>query len=373
MRHIPFLRPCLVTKDSYMKYLDQIDESRLYSNFGPLNTFFERRLLEDWFSNVGEVTTVNNATTGLILAISVIKKAKGRYALMPSYTFPATPLAALWCGLTPYFIDIVEDSWLMNESLVEDTLKRLGDEVAVVVPYATFGTDLDLSRYRLWHEEGFPVVIDAASSFGTSGRHGQFGKGFPGAVVFSLHATKAFGIGEGGFVYSRDVELIQCIRRASNFGFSDYKEALTLGLNGKLSEYAAAVALATLDEFPRKVSKRRNIFYSYVAQLEERGLFDRGWTMQRTEGEIPNQFVPVLCPSGRRNTYFIDRLKDSHIEARTYFCPTCHEQLQFLSCPGSNLQITEMVAKRTISLPLFEEMEAEDVSLVVQTLNNAEQ
>jgi len=355
-----------------MQYLDQIDESRLYSNYGPLNTSFEKRVLEEWFSNIGGVTTVNNATTGLMLAISTIKHARGRYALMPSFTFAATPLAAQWCGLTPYFIDIVEDSWVMNENLVEDALKKLGDEVAVIVPYATFGTDLDLSYYRRLHEKGFPVVVDAAPCFGTLGRNGQFGKTFPGAVVFSLHATKTFGIGEGGLVYSGDVELIQRIRRASNFGFSDQRETVQFGLNGKLPEYSAAVALATLDEFPHKILTRRNMFRRYVAQLEEGGLFGRGWVMQRTEGEIPNQFVPILCPSGKPNTYFIGRLKENYIEARTYFCPTCHEQAHFVSYPASTLEITERISRRTISLPLFDEMEMEDISRVVHTLESAD-
>jgi dTDP-4-amino-4,6-dideoxygalactose transaminase len=372
VQSIPFLRPNLVKKDSYIKYLGQIDESRWYSNYGPLNTIFERRVLTEIFDNVGAAVTVNNATTGLILAISLSKRAGGRYALMPSFTFPATPLAALWCGLTPYFVDILKDSWVMNENQVERALKKLGDEVAVIVPYATFGTCLDLSYYRSLYEGGFPVVIDAAASFGTVGGGGQFGKGFLGAVVYSFHATKAFGIGEGGLVYSGHPGLIQAIRQGSNFGFSGERETVIFGLNGKLPEYAAAVALATLEDFPRKISARRDIYQRYVALFEKEGMFARGWVMQKSEGEIPNQFVPALCPDGKKNGYFVERLMENHIEARTYFCPTCHEQAQFVSCPSTTLTVTEKISKRIISLPLFEEMEIGDVSRIVRTLRKAD-
>ena len=106
---------------------------------------------------------------------------------------------------------------------------------------------MDLTAYQSWHEHGVPVVVDAAASFGATAAGGHFGKNFPGAVVFSFHATKAFGIGEGGLVYSRDTDLISRIRQAANFGFSETRECVLTGLNGKLSEYAAAIALATLD------------------------------------------------------------------------------------------------------------------------------
>lgn len=368
MTRIPFLRPCLVKKEAYLTYLSQIDESGLYSNYGPLNSLFESRVLAEYFDNQGALTTVNNATTGLMLAISLSRRPKGRYALMPSFTFAATPLAAIWCGLDPYFIDIRQDDWCMDEQLLDETLKELGDEVAIVVPYATFGTCLDLSCYRTLHDSGVPVVVDAAVSFGTMGDHGQFGKGFPGTVVFSFHATKPFGIGEGGLVYSGQPEFLAMIRQASNFGFSSNREAMLQGLNGKLSEYAAAIALATLDEFPRKIQARQTVHRWYALQFEEAGLFDRGWMMHKTRGQIAFQFVSALCPERQSNADLVKHLMQNLIESRTYFCPACHQQAQFLSFPRSPLPVTEKVSKRILSLPLWVEMRAEDVSKVVGTL-----
>jgi dTDP-4-amino-4,6-dideoxygalactose transaminase len=220
MKRIPFLRPNLVKKDTYLSYISQIEKSRIYSNYGPLNALFESRLLDEYFQNEGAVTTVNNATAGLMLAISECKRPNGRYALMPSFTFAATPLAAIWCGLEPYFIDIRQDNFCMNEEFLSEAIKKLGDKVAVVVPYAAFGTCLNLSYYHSLINS-VPVVVDAASSFGTADDNGHFGKGFPGTVVFSFHATKSFGIGEGGLVYSGQSDIINRIRQAGNFGFSE--------------------------------------------------------------------------------------------------------------------------------------------------------
>ncbi len=369
MRKIPFLKPNLVRKEAYLGYLSQIDESRVYSNYGPLNDLFERRVLKEYFQGVGAVTTVNNATIGLMLAISQTKRSKGRYALMPSFTFPATPLAAMWCGLEPYFIDIRSDDWCMDESILEETLDRLGDQVACVVTYATFGTCMDLSRYEALHRAGMPVVIDAASSFGSSSDNGHFGCGFPGLVVFSFHATKSFGIGEGGLVYSNDERLIQDIRQAGNFGFSADRVSVTHGLNSKLSEYAAALALATLDVFPEKRKIRACIYEWYLEQLGRADFFSRGWLAQNMQGEIPNQFASFLCPSGQSSIKYVTKLALHRVESRTYFSPPCHHQPLFQSYPFSGKSVTEEVSSRVINLPTWEEMNEGDVKTVIELLS----
>ena len=154
MKKIPFLRPNLVKQESLIPYLSEIESSRIYSNFGPLNTRFEKRVLNEYFERQGAVTTVSNATLGLVLAISQSKRPKGKYALMPSFTFAATPLAAIWCGLEPFFIDIRPDNWCMDEKHLNEALQILGDEVSVVIPYATFGTNMNLNIYNKIHESG---------------------------------------------------------------------------------------------------------------------------------------------------------------------------------------------------------------------------
>lgn len=369
MIRIPFLKPNLVRSESYKAYLDSIDQSNIYSNFGPLNSLFERRIIDEWFDGTGAATTVANATLGLIAAISDSKRTQGRYALMPSFTFAATPLAAMWCGLEPYFVDIREGNLCVDADLLRETVEKLGDDVAVVVPYAAFGTHFDLSVYRSLQEGGIPVVVDAAASFGTRGPRGQFGKEFPGAVIFSFHATKTFGIGEGGMVYSNASGLVDQVRRLSNFGFSEERVSVAMGLNAKLSEYAAAVGLATLDVFREKVSRRREIHGWYLKLLQDSGLFDRGWEVQEFEGEVPFQFMTVLCPEGQLNTRYMARLSQSNIESRAYFAPSCHQQPRFESAAGTTMTVTERISRRIISLPTWDEITEDHIQTIVESLS----
>lgn len=374
MEKVPFLRPNLVKKEQFLPYLEQIEATRLYSNYGPINRRFEERVIAEVFAGSGAAVTVHNATVGLMLAISQSKRPGGKYALMPSFTFAATPLAAQWCGLTPYFLDVDADSWQMDAEQLEQAVKRLGDELAVVVPYATFGAPMDLSVYGALQQSGIPVVIDAASSFGTAALDEpvQFGRGFEGTVVYSFHATKSFGIGEGGLVYSKDRELIQRIRQAGNFGFSTDRESIHQGLNSKLSEYAAAIALATLDRFAELKESRTRILEIYLQELSAARLTGQGWKMQKTGGVLVPQFIPILSPETHSNREVVQFLASESIEARTYFSPACHQQRQFSSCPHADLKVTEHLAEHIVSLPLWEEMDAGIVQRIIHALTKME-
>ena len=368
MTRFPFLRPKLVTAEELLPYLQQMDRTRIYSNFGPLNAKFEARVMAEYFGDVGAAVTVHNATVGLMLAVKAAMRPKGRLAVMPSFTFAATAQAALWCGLQPYFVDVRSDNFCINEEKLVDTVAGLGDEVGVVMPYAAFGTSCDLEIYAALQLRGIPVVVDAAASFGTLQNDQQFGCGFPGFVVFSFHATKAFGIGEGGMVYSGSTEGIRHVRESSNFGFSTERRSEVQGLNGKLSEYGAAVGLAALDHYEARIARREAIYRAYVAAMSGRNMLDRGWALQATTGRIAHQFMTVLCPTGIDRERLILELDRRGVQARTYFSPPCHQHPVFSNCPRTLLTVTDDLSARVLNLPMWDDMADDDVDAVVEAL-----
>ncbi|KEK24134.1 aminotransferase class I/II-fold pyridoxal phosphate-dependent enzyme [Bacillus gaemokensis] len=367
MKNIPFLRASVVNAKEYMNDLEKIDMSHIYTNYGPINQRFEESVMSKFFQGKGAVTTVTNATLGLMMAIQLKKKKQGKYALMPSFTFPATPLAAIWCGLEPYFIDISFEDWCMDKRVLFDTINELKEEVAVVIPYATFGCWMDLKDYEELEQKGIPVVVDAAPGFGLMKKDRHYGQGFSGMVVYSFHATKPFGIGEGGMIYSNNEEDIKQIKRIGNFGFDEHRQCNMLGFNCKMSEYAAAVALATLNKWDNKVKERNQIAKWYKQYLQETRLLEKGWELQRTDAVI-HQFMPILCPKEIHNTNVLEILKEQQIEARSYFSPSCHQQDFFQKYQSTNLSKTNTIAKRIISLPLWEGMTKEVVQEIVLCL-----
>lgn len=367
MERIPFLRPRLVTLDQYAHYVRIAEDARHYTNFGPLSTRFEQRVIDEWFGGVGAATMVCNATLGLMLAIGQMKR-PGRYVLMPSFTFAATPLAAQWCGLEPVFIDVDPDEWVVSRAALDAAMARYGDEVACVVPYATAGTHMDLSPYEALMARGVPVVVDAAASMGTQLDGVPFGRGFPGAVVFSYHATKAFAVGEAGLIYSADPGLIKRLRGATNYSFEGGRESLGMGLNAKVSELTAAVALATLDRFHETNELRRALYAHYLERLQASGALQSGFRLHGMRGVALYQWLPVIAPDRAAQEAVMALAARRNIELRRYFSPACHQHQQFRACPTDDLAFTRELCDRVLSLPLWDEMTFEMVDRVVDVV-----
>lgn len=367
---VPMIRPNPPRLSKQAARLHEIEDSGIFSNFGPVNTAFERDLTARIFAGEGACMTVCNATIGLMLAVQQAigrRPVRPRYALMPSFTFAAAAHAAIWCGLTPLFCDIDPVTWAACP-VDEDRLLALhGDDIAVIMPYATFGYDIDLTRYSaLTKRLGVPVVVDAAASLGTASADGRgFGTGFDGLVVYSMHATKSFSTGEGGVIYSANLDAIAQLRQMCNFGFGQPRTATMPGLNGKLSEVAALQAHLRLDTYADVLTHRAALTCSYRKALPELVY------QPQSAGIQAHQFVPALLPGALapRREEITAALARRGIGCGTYFSPHLAQQEYFASYGvGSELAVTKDVAGRIISLPLFDSMTQQDLLEVTSAL-----
>ncbi len=382
---IPFLQPNPSRLSELCAELALIEDSGVFSNYGPVNTRFERELTGAVFGGVGGCLTVCNATIGLMLAIrhavdsaardaghvphrpGSAETARRRYVIMPSFTFAATAHAAIWCGLTPLLCDIDPDTWLPSHESEDALLAQYAGQVAAIVPYATFGNCLDMERYdRVSREHGVPVVVDAAASLGSLDALGRgFGTGSRHSVVFSMHATKTFAVAEGGVIYNADPDALAAMRAMADDGGAGPAGATLPGLNASLSEVTALQALAKLAEFPEVVAHRTGLAAAYARGLP-------GWTFQRNAGRLQtHQFMPVLLPDSWPGTRpaFLAALAERGVAAATYFSPHLAEQPYFRDiCVAGGLGVTDRIAARVVSLPLFDRLTQADVAAVCAEL-----
>jgi dTDP-4-amino-4,6-dideoxygalactose transaminase len=375
--NIPLVRPAPPQLSLALAELQSLEQSGIFSNFGPVNTLFEQEMLERFFGGEGACTTVCNATIGLMLAIkdAVGEQPAGKYALMPGFTFAAAAHAAIWCGLTPLLCDVHPRNWAADPAAEAEMLARYAGKIAVVMPYATFGYPIDLEHYtRLADQLGVPVVVDAAASLGTFDEHGRgFGKGFAGSVVYSMHATKSFAVGEAGLIYSADTDRIARIRTMSSFGFGEPRTATMAGLNGKVSEVTALLGRLRMVDYDSVVAHRGALFNRYRDALPELQF------QLKQPGTQAHQFVPALLPSGLggRRAAIRAELADQGIATGAYFSPHLMEQPYFQkTCVAGAIPVCDDVSARMISLPLFDTMthhEVDQVAESLQALIDAEQ
>jgi dTDP-4-amino-4,6-dideoxygalactose transaminase len=369
--NIPLVRPAPPQLSLAVDELRSLEESGIFSNYGPVNTRFEEEMLERFFGGEGACVTVCNATIGLMLAIkeAVGDVAPGQYALMPAFTFAAAAHAALWCGLTPLLCDINSKTWAADPETETDLLARYAGKVAIAMPYATFGYNIDLERYqRITSQLGVPVVVDGAASLGTFDAQGRgFGSGFAGSVVYSMHATKSFAVGEAGLIYSADKDRIARLRTMSSFGFGEPRTATMAGLNGKLSEVTALLGRLRLRDYDSITQYRAALAHRYRTMLPELEF------QAQAPGIQAYQFVPALLPrelSGRKAA-IREELAARGVATGAYFSPHLMEQPYFQKTSVAGpLPVSDDVSARMISLPLYDTMTYQEVSQVVEELRS---
>jgi dTDP-4-amino-4,6-dideoxygalactose transaminase len=315
---------------------------------------------------VAHCVAVSSCTSGLALTLRALGL-QGE-VILPSLTFFATGHAALWNGLEPVFADCDEQNWTVDPADVE---RKITDRTAAIIGVHLYGNPCDVEALeRVAARHKLPLIFDSAHAFGSrrNGRPvGQFGT----AEVFSLSPTKLLVAGEGGLVTTNDAVLAERIRAGRNYGDLGSYDPILLGLNARMPEFNAALALAGLDHFDRTLARYNQIAARYSSTL--RGI--PGICLQSIDSRDTTTYKDYtiwLNPtSGRRNRdQLAEALLAENIETKKYFYPPLHRQRlfrTFSSAGPQTLTRTDRVADGILSLPIYYAL-ADDL---VDTVANA--
>jgi dTDP-4-amino-4,6-dideoxygalactose transaminase len=352
--NIPVMVPRLPRAAALLPYLEEIDANRWYSNFGPLQRRLEAHLAGHYGLPNEAVICVGSATAGLMLALAAVTGQRGGACMMPSYSFVASAHAVLAAGLVPYFIDVDPHAWAITPSGAAAAVRTAGRPIAAVLAVAPFGAPIDVSGWDEFAEDsGIPVVIDAAAGFDTA-------MAGLAPVVVSLHATKLLAAGEGGFVISRDLPIVKSIAARSNFGFLGERRANAVGFNGKLSEYGAAVGLASLDAWPDKraaVLRVTQLYRDALARVDKIRVspgFGDGWVSSTCNVAFDR---PVADAA-------IGALAEAGIDSRQWWSKGCHREPAFAAYPCGDLSVTDDLGRRVLGLPFYEAVGAPEIARI---------
>jgi dTDP-4-amino-4,6-dideoxygalactose transaminase len=343
---LPVAQPLLPSAEAILPYLQRIDQQRWYSNFGPLVTSLEQRLA-DRFAPPAGVVTVSSGTQGLILALKALGARRGSLCALPSWTFVATAHAVLQAGLIPWFLDVDPDTWMLDPDHVRSRLWAAPGAVAAVITVAAFGRTPDFDRWCDFRREtGVPVLVDAAAAFDALDD-----ARIP--AVVSMHATKAFGVGEGGFVAAADNDYLARVRELSSFGFRGSREAHVPATNAKLSEYAAAVGLAGLDCWSATRGRFLMAAQSLrVALIEAPEVeFQPGWGTTWM-----SSVCVVRVPEAKLEAVEANLTREG-VDTRRWWANGCHAGPVFAGCPRDSLPHTLTLARSTLGLPFAADLD----------------
>ena len=324
------------------------------------------------YLGVEHTVAVSSCTAGLALTLHVLG-VRGGVALA-SFTFPATAHAVAWNGLRPVFVDCEAGSLNLDAAALE---ALPADDIGAVIVTYVFGNAprwpaiLEVSRRRGW-----VTISDAAQALGT--RVGErFAGTFADAEVFSLAPTKLVYAGEGGLVATADQRLAHELRAARNYGHHGNYDCHLKGLNARLSEIHAVVALETLRNLESAIERRARLVARYRERLSELP----GITFQ--------EFLPGVRSTHNYFVMFVDSsrfglsarelhqaLQADGIVTRRYFYPPVHRQTFYRAYAPpdeARLATTVAVSEQVLCLPLFSHMVEEAVETVCRQVRRLHQ
>jgi perosamine synthetase len=334
---------------------------------------FERLVAE--CVGVKHAVATCNCTCALHLALLALDVRPGDTCLVTAYSWVATANVIELCGARPMFVDIDPMTFNVDLNRLEDALGRMmanhdsACRVKAVLPVHTFGQMAEMEELNLlcarWD---LPVIEDAASLRGKAAA----GWGTIGCVSF--HPRKAITTGEGGMVLSDDDRIIRRVRALRNHGLDPDSAApdfITPGHNYRMTEFQAALGATQMQKLGRIIAARQHAALRYDQLLSEGPLGSP--KVMAGASHVYQSYVTLLpAELASRRAEIIRRAKEAGVETQigTVHMPlTSYYRNRYGYQPG-DYPCTDAVSARSLTLPLFENITAEEQHRVVETILN---
>lgn len=347
-------RSFLPPRDEYDRYLDKIWESHWLTNNGPLVKKLEAKLKE--YLGVEYLQFTSNGTIAIQLALKSLGISKK--VITTPFSYVATASTVLWEGCQPVFVDIDPDTLCINPDLVEEAID---EETQAVLATHVFGLPCAVEKLEaIGKKHSIKIIYDAAHAFGCRYK-GRSLLDYGDIATCSFHATKIFHTGEGGCVIVHNSGIDREVSLKKSFGHIG-DEHFTLGVNGKNSEFHAAMGLSVLPYINRNIIERKNICDLYDDSFKNLPL-SRPYISNALDYNYA--YYPILFHEERTLLATIKSLKQMDIIPRRYFWPSL-ETLPYIQSPQCT--ISDNIASRILCLPLYNGLSDTDIWTVVNTL-----
>ena len=343
--------------EKYKSYLEKIWQSSCVTNRGPLVLELEQKLKNHL--KLKHILFVSNGTIALQIAIKALDL-KGEIITTP-FSYVATTTALLWQNHDPVFVDIDHETFCIDPSKIENAIT---EKTTAILATHVYGYPCDVERIKqIADKYKLKIIYDAAHAFGTNYKgtsilnHGDIS-------TLSFHATKLFHTIEGGaIIVNGNDELIKKNFLYHAFGHigDDY---FTIGINGKNSEFHAAMGLCNLLELESIFALRKKVSLLYDARLLSS---DVKRPAVNDHVEYNYAYYPVIFSKEDLLLKVKKELGENSINTRRYFFPSLNK-LSYIKntnyCP-----VSEDISRRVLCLPLYPDLENSVVDKISSIIN----
>lgn len=349
-------KPFMPTLSEYSEILEKIWERGVLTNQGPCVQELERKMKE--YLSVSNFQYLTNGTIALQLALNALKITDGEVITTP-FSYVATVSSILWERCTPVFVDIEPDNFTIDTRKIRAAITS---KTKAIMGVHVFGYACDVDEIDLIAKEyNLKVIYDGAHAFGAKYK-GKSLLSYGDISTLSFHATKLFHTIEGGACIIKDNDVSDRLDLAKRFGHNGDIH-YQLGINGKTSEFHAAMGLANFPYISSIISARRTISEIYDKLLDN--LLER--PRNQDDLEYNYAYYPVVFKSEKHLLDAFSELNKKDIYPRRYFYPSLN-QLPYLNY--KDCDISEDISKRIACLPFYVGLTEDEQQLIVETIKN---
>lgn len=350
--------------DRFLYYSEQFINNRHYTNNGVLVRLLEKRLAE--FHDAEFCVAFCSGFWGLVLAMTSLALKGKSEIIMPSLTYRRMADIAAWAKLKPRFCEVDPTTLSPSRQTVNECINS---ETALILAVHPIVNCCDIEGLvSLGVEYGIPVLFDSVESMYESTINGKVGR-FGDAECFSMHASKLLNGFEGGYVTTNNSELAHQLALLRTYGFKGQDNCVIPGgLNAKLNEIHAAMALANLDELEKLVADNRLRYKTYQAGLAGVSGIRLLEFVENQKTSYKNIVIELLDDWPLKRDETIAILNSENMLARSYYSPPLHQKKMSYPFVHASLEITDYLAQRFMLLPCGDFVTCDDIEKIIQSL-----
>lgn len=343
--------------EEYAAILKRAWDKAWITNNGELVLELEQKLKE--YLGVTNLLFTNNGTVVLQMALKALNITKE--VITTPFSYVATTNAILWEGCQPVFVDIDPVTFCIDADKIEPAIT---ENTQAILATHVYGIPCNVEKIAaIAAKHHLKVIYDGAHAFGCMYK-GKSLLSYGDISTCSFHATKLFHTVEGGCIIANNKQIDKQLMLYRQFGHV-YDEYISMGINGKNSEFHAAMGLAVLPKIAAIIDARKRIFEIYEELLMPE-VTRMNYVADKFEYNY--SYFPVLFISQELLLNVQEELMQNEISTRRYFWPSLNTLSflkQYIVCP-----VSEDISSRILCLPLYPELKKAEIIKICGLINN---
>ena len=324
---------------------------------------FENELKK--FTQSKYVATCANGTDAIEISLKILGIKRGDQVITTSNTWLSVGNAIINVGATPVFVDI-------DQSLnidVEKLKKKLNKKTKCIIVTHLNGLPVDLKKIiKISRFLNLKIIEDCSQAIGSKfdanhvGNHGDI-------ATYSLHPTKNLGVfGDGGFITTKSIKIYKKFLILRNNGLTNRDLSTAIGRNSRLDNFQAIVGSLLLKDIKKRIYLRQrnaNLYNNHLKKVNEITFLPKKSISKKTNHTF-HRYV-IQC---NNRDQLLEHLIKNGIEAKVHYPINIHEQIEFKKFDQKNLEFTNYVNKRIISLPIQENLSENEIIFICKKIKN---